>query len=263
MSKLSEQLIEYISLEGKVAILTGSASGIGKEIAMLFSEVGAKISLFDINENEGKKIEQEIIRRGGIAKFVKCDVTSRKDCEKSVKATIKNFGKIDILCNNAGIIIRKDVLELTEDEWERVINVNLKSVYLMCHFVIPFMIKNGGGSIINIGSGWALKGGPKAVAYCASKAGVLNMTKAMAIDHGKHNIRINCICPGDTETPMLESECKQLGENFDKFIREASNRPISRIGKPEDIALAALFLASDMSKWITGTYILVDGGGLA
>jgi len=129
--------------------------------------------------------------------------------------------------------------------------------------VIPHMARQGGGSIINTGSGWSLKGGPKAAAYCAAKAGVLNLTRAMAIDHGKDNIRVNCVCPGDVDTPMLAGECAQLGADRQKFMDEAAARPIRRVGSPEDVAKAVLFLASEMSSWITGTALVVDGGGLA
>jgi len=139
----------------------------------------------------------------------------------------------------------------------------LKSIFLLSREVIPHMIKAGGGVIINTGSGWSLKGGPQAASYCAAKAGVLNLTRAMAIDYGKHNIRVNCICPGDIDTPMLQSECEQLGEETVTFLREAANRPIARVGTPEDVANAVLFLASGMATWITGTHLVVDGGGLA
>lgn len=261
--RLSKRVMESINLEGKVAIVTGSSSGIGREIAILFSEMGAILSLLDVDEKKGRELEEEIKKRGGEALFIKGDVSSSKDCEESVRKTIEKYGKIDILCNSAGIIVRKNVIDTTEEEWDRVINVNLKGIFLMCHYALPFMIRNGGGSIINIGSGWSLKGGPSAVAYCASKAGVLNMTRAMAIDHGKDNVRVNCVCPGDTETEMLIKECHQLKMDYEEFIMEARKRPISRIGKPEDVAYAVLFLASELSSWITGTCILVDGGGLA
>jgi NAD(P)-dependent dehydrogenase (short-subunit alcohol dehydrogenase family) len=144
-----------------------------------------------------------------------------------------------------------------------VLDVTLKSVYLLSREAVPHMIRGGGGSIVNIGSGWSLKAGPRAAAYCAAKAGVLNLTRAMAIDHGKQNIRVNCVCPGDVDTPMLRSECEQLGENAKIFMSEAANRPLARVGTPGDIANAVLFLASPMSSWITGTAFVVDGGGSA
>jgi len=143
------------------------------------------------------------------------------------------------------------------------LDVNLKSIFLLSKYVIPIMIKGGGGSIINTGSGWGIRGGPKAVAYCAAKGGVVNMTRAMAIDHGMHGIRVNCICPGDVDTPLLRGESKELGIDEETFMKEAAERPLNRVGSPQDIANAVLFLASDLSTWVTGTSIIVDGGGLA
>src|SRR5262249_17363137 len=144
-----------------------------------------------------------------------------------------------------------------------VLDVTLKGVHLLSREVIPHMIRNGGGSIINTGSGWSLKGGPKAAAYCAAKAGVLNLTRSMAIDHGKDNIRVNCVCPGDSETPMRRREGAQLGAIPASFMEEAASRPLRRVGTTEDVANAVLFLASKMSTWVTGVALVVDGGGLA
>jgi NAD(P)-dependent dehydrogenase (short-subunit alcohol dehydrogenase family) len=141
--------------------------------------------------------------------------------------------------------------------------VNLKGPFLVSKYSIPYMIRGGGGSIVNIASGWGLKGGPKAAAYCASKGGLVNMTRAMAIDHGRNGIRVNCVAPGDVDTPMLRSEAKQLGISWEDFLKDASNRPLARIGRPEDIANAVLFLASDMASWMTGATLVVDGGGIA
>jgi NAD(P)-dependent dehydrogenase (short-subunit alcohol dehydrogenase family) len=143
------------------------------------------------------------------------------------------------------------------------LDVTLKGIYLLSRAVVPQMIRAGGGSIINIGSGWSLKGGPRAASYCAAKGGTVNLTRAMAIDHGQHNIRVNCVCPGDIDTPMLRSECSQLGEDVQSFMWEAANRPLARVGTPDDVANAVLFLASPMSSWITGAALVVDGGGLA
>jgi NAD(P)-dependent dehydrogenase (short-subunit alcohol dehydrogenase family) len=141
--------------------------------------------------------------------------------------------------------------------------VNLKSVFLLARLIVPIMIKAGGGSIINIASGWGLAGGPRAAAYCASKGAVVLMTKAMAVDHGRQNMRVNCICPGDTDTGMLRSEAQQLGEKEDRFLMESAKRPLGRIGRPDEIARAALYLASDASSFVTGAALVVDGGGLA
>lgn len=252
-----------LSLEGKVALVTGAASGIGRGIASLLAEMGAAVVLLDIARKEGASATREIEGAGGRALFVRCDVRSDADCQAAVGAAVREFGRIDILCNNAGLSIRKDCLELEEQEWDLTLDVMLKGIYLLSRRVIPPMIQGGGGSIINTGSGWSLKGGPRAVSYCAAKGGALNLTRAMAIDHGRHNIRVNCVCPGDVDTPLLRDECRQLGENEEEFMKDAGRRPLARIGTPEDVANAVLFLAGDMSRWITGTALVVDGGGLA
>jgi NAD(P)-dependent dehydrogenase (short-subunit alcohol dehydrogenase family) len=262
MTSISETAKHLLSLEGQVAMVTGAASGIGRSIALRLAQLGAAIVILDIDAAGAKSTEERIAQQGK-ARFEKCDVRSSRDCQQAVAAAIDAFGKIDILCNNAGVILRKDVTNLTEDEWDLALDVTLKSIFLLSREVIPHMIQAGSGVIINTGSGWSLKGGPRAASYCAAKAGVLNLTRAMAIDYGKHNIRVNCVCPGDIDTPMLQSECKQLGEKTVTFLREAANRPIARVGTPEDVADAVLFLASGMATWITGTHLVVDGGGLA
>ncbi|MFQ5824002.1 MAG: SDR family NAD(P)-dependent oxidoreductase [bacterium] len=260
---ISKNALELLSLEGKVAVITGGASGIGFGTAKRLAELGAKIVVLDIIEENGAKAVKEIKSLGGKAIFIKCDVRSNSDCKNAVEGTIKEFGKIDILFNNAGIAIRKNTVDLNEEDWDLAVDVTLKGIYMLSHYVIPYMIKNGGGSIINSGSGWSLKGGPNAVSYCAAKGGVLNLTRAMAIDHGKHNIRVNCVCPGDVDTSLLRSECTQLGEDEETFMKEAADRPINRVGTPEDVANAVLFFASDLSTWVTGTHLVVDGGGIA
>jgi len=259
----AETAARLLSLENEVGIVTGAASGIGRAIAVALAQMGAAVAVFDVDDRQGLETVNEIINRGQKAIFLHCDVRSSHDCAGAARKVVDSLGKIDILCNNAGIVIRKNVVELREDEWNQVLDVTLKGVYLLSKEVIPYMIRNGGGRIVNTGSGWSLKGGPQAAAYCAAKAGVLNLTRAMAIDHGKDNIRVNCVCPGDVDTPMLHSECAQLGNNSQAFFAEAADRPLRRIGSPEDVAHAVLFLASKMSNWITGAALVVDGGGLA
>jgi NAD(P)-dependent dehydrogenase (short-subunit alcohol dehydrogenase family) len=261
--KIRNRSERMLSLEGKVAIVTGAASGIGRQIAIRLAEMGSAVAVLDRNAEGATETVAGIQQDGGNAVAIPCDVRSRPDCHQSVERTIAAYGRADILCNNAGMVIRKDVLALEEEEWDAVLDVTLKSAYLMSREVIPHMIRNGGGAIINTGSGWSLKGGSKAASYCAAKAGLLNLTRAMAIDHGKDNIRVNCVCPGDIDTPMLASECRQLGENPEQFMKEAARRPLQRVGTTDDVANAVLFLASDMAKWITGTHLVVDGGGLA
>ena len=262
-SSIAERAAALLSLEGKTAIVTGAASGIGRGIALRLAEMGAFVAVLDIDEVYGPETLTLVEREDGCGLFLHCDVRNADDCRRAVESVIERRARIDIVCNCAGIAIRKDIVELTEDEWDRALDVTLKSIYLLSHEVVPHMIRSGGGSIINIGSGWSLKGGPRATSYCAAKGGVVNLTRAMAIDHGKDNVRVNCVCPGDVETPMLLSECAQLGADREAFMRDAANRPLARFGTPDDVANAVLFLASPMANWITGAALVVDGGGLA
>ena len=263
MTTIAERALQLLSLEGQVAVITGAASGIGRGIAIRLAEMGAAVVLLDIDQQKGKEATSEMSRRGGEALFISADVRSAQDCKRAIAETLQAFGKIDILCNNAGVAIRKSVECLTEDEWDLAVDVTLKGVFLLSREAIPHMMRAGGGSVINTASGWGLKGGPQAASYCAAKGGVVNLTRAMAIDYGKNNIRVNCVCPGDVDTPMLHSECAQLGEKPDVFMKDAAARPLGRVGTPEDVANAVLFLASPMSAWVTGACLVVDGGGLA
>jgi len=250
-------------LQGKVALVTGGASGIGRATAELFAQEGAAVVIVDIQTAEGEATATALQTRGSRALFLQADVTSAADCERAVVGTVAAFGRLDIVFNNAGIIRRATVLETTEVEWDRVMAVNVRSIFLMCKYAIPVLARGGGGSIINTGSGWGLKGGANAVSYCASKGAVVNMTRALAIDHGAQKIRVNAICPGDTDTPMLRNEASQLGQAEDRFLAEAADRPLGRYAQPVEIAQAVLFLASDAASYVTGTAFVVDGGGLA
>lgn len=250
-------------LAGKVALISGGASGIGRATALLFAREGAAVSIVDLDEAAGQTVAQTITEDGGRAIFVRCDVIQLADCERAVEQTVAELGALDVLFNSVGIIRRATVLETSETEWDRVMAVNVKSIFLLSKYAIPVMAEAGGGVIINTASGWGLVGGRKAAAYCASKGAVVLLTKAMALDHGEQGIRVNCICPGDTDTPMLRDEAQQLGEPIERFLAEAAQRPLQRIGKPEDIAQAALYLASDESSFVTGTALVVDGGGTA
>jgi NAD(P)-dependent dehydrogenase (short-subunit alcohol dehydrogenase family) len=250
-------------LNGKVALITGGASGIGRAAALLFAREGASVAIADLNQQAGDTVVQEIVHHGGRAFLQAADVTKVADCERVVANTVRELGEIHVLFNNAGIIRRASVVELSEGDWDRVMAVNVKSIFLMSRQVIPIMEKAGGGSIINMASGWGLAGGPKAAVYCASKGAVVLLTKAMAIDHGPQSIRVNCICPGDTDTAMLRDEAQQLGESHNRFLAASARRPLGRVGKPNEIAQAALYLASDAASFVTGTALVVDGGGLA
>jgi NAD(P)-dependent dehydrogenase (short-subunit alcohol dehydrogenase family) len=251
------------SLKGKRAIITGGASGIGRATAGLFVEEGAAVAIADINDAAGAALVEEIRKNGGKAIYLHCDVTRADDCQRAVQTTIDQLGGLDILFNNAGVIRRADVVETSEADWDLVMAVNVKSVFLMSKFALPAMVEGGGGAIINSASGWGLKGGGKAVSYCASKAAVVNMTRAMAIDHGPQNIRVNCVCPGDTDTALLRDEAQQLAQSEREFMAEAADRPLGRYGEPIEVAQAVLFLASEASSYVTGTALVVDGGGIA
>lgn len=263
MNAKQNPIAKLISLQGKVAVITGAASGIGRATAKLLARAGAAVVLIDIDRAGGQTAAEQIRKTGAGAVSYGCDVTSDADCRKTVASIQQAFGGIDILFNNAGVIRRQNLVALAEKDWDRVLDVSLKAIFLLSRHVIPIMASRGGGSIINTGSGWGLKGGPDAAAYCAAKAGVVNLTRAMAIDHGKDGIRVNCVCPGDIDTPLLRDEARQLGRNEARFLKEAADRPLKRVGTPEDVARAVLFLAGDMAAWVTGTTLVVDGGGLA
>ncbi|MEU5096513.1 SDR family oxidoreductase [Streptomyces sp. NPDC020996] len=247
-----------ITLDGKRAIVTGGATGIGRATAQVLAELGARVVIADVDPDGGERTARDT---GGV--FVRCDVSRRADCEAVAAAARDRFGGVDVLFNNAGVIRRSTVCEITEDDWDLVMAVNVRSIMLMSRLVIPGMAAQGGGSIINTGSGWGISGGGRAVSYCASKGAVVNMTRAMAIDHGPDNIRVNCVCPGDTATGMLAEEARQLGESSDAFYAEAADRPLGRIGQPRDIAQTVAFLASDASSFVSGAIIPVDGAGTA
>ncbi|MFD9940625.1 SDR family NAD(P)-dependent oxidoreductase [Nonomuraea sp. NPDC059023] len=244
------------TLDGKVAIVTGGASGIGRATAILFAKEGAKVVVADVDAAGARAVAEEV---GGTA--VPADVSQPKDCELIVRTAVETYGGLHVLFNNAGIIRRTTALDLDVEEWDRVMAVNVRSVFLMSKYAIPAMTE--GGSIVNTGSGWGLKGGGNAISYCASKAAVVNMTRALAIDHAKAGIRVNSVNPGDTNTPMLRDEAKQLNEDWAAFEKDAADRPMGRSGTPEEIAQAVLFLASDAASYITGSALVVDGGGLA
>ncbi|MGW0194816.1 SDR family NAD(P)-dependent oxidoreductase [Nonomuraea sp. NPDC003201] len=249
------------TLDGKVAIVTGGASGIGRATALLFAREGARVVVADIDAAGADATVARIAEEAGHAIAVQADVSDPEDCRRVVGTAVETFGGLHVLFNNAGIIRRTTALDLDVEEWDRVMAVNVRSVFLMCKHAIPAM--TDGGSIVNTGSGWGLKGGGNAISYCASKAAVVNMTRALAIDHAKAGIRVNSVNPGDTDTPMLRDEARQLGEDWAAFRSDAADRPMGRAGTPDEIAQAVLFLAGDAASYITGSALVVDGGGLA
>ena len=259
---------DYLDLSGKVAVITGAGSGIGLGVAQMLSAHGAAVAMIDVSPQAEEKA-RELRDAGRKAAFFRCDVTDEESVAHTVRAIADKFGRIDILHNNAGVTVRKSIDQLEEKEWDFVMDVGLKGLFLMSKHIIPEMRKVGGGSIVNTGSGWGLKGGEQAAAYCAVKGGIVNVTRAMAIDHGRDNIRVNSINPGDTVTAMMISEGRQTGEiqsdaDVGEFLKACgAGRPLARIGQPEDIAKGVLFLCSDLAGWVTGAALVVDGGGIA
>jgi NAD(P)-dependent dehydrogenase (short-subunit alcohol dehydrogenase family) len=251
-------------LEDRTALITGGTSGIGEATSLLFAREGASVAVVGRNTERGKSVAKRISDAGGTAIFVQADVRKSDDCRTAVDRTIETFGRLDILFNNAGSYSVNDVVGCTEEEWDDQVDTSLKGTFLMSKYALPHMIERGSGSIVNCASGWGLVGGPKAAAYCAAKGGMVVMTKAMAIDHGPQGIRVNAICPGDTDTPMEREDARNQGLSWEAYVDQMTGtRPIARMATPEEIALGVLFLASDDASYITGAALPIDGGGVA
>ena len=251
-------------LTEKKAIVTGGASGIGRAAAILLAQAGAAVTIMDLDERGGETVVREIVEAGGRAMFVYGDVSRAADCQNAVQETVEAGGGVDILFNNAGVIRHATVTEISEEDWDRVVAINVKSIFLMSKYAIPFMEKTGGGAIFDTASGWGLTGAQR-VRQCIAppRGAVVNLTRAMAVDYRPKNIHVNCIAPGDTDTSMLRDEARQLGGQEAAFLKESAGRPLGRIGRPEEVAAAVLYLASDAASFVTGTILVVDGGGLA
>jgi NAD(P)-dependent dehydrogenase (short-subunit alcohol dehydrogenase family) len=247
-------------LLGKVAVITGAATGIGKASALLFAQEGASVVLIDIDRDHGEEVAEQIRTSEGRASFIRADVSRTEDVRTLVSSVVDLEGKIDVLFNNAAINYFGKITDTAEDDWDRVMNVNVRGVFLGCKYVIPVMQKSGGGSIINTASAAAIVGLKNLAAYTASKGAVLQLTKNLALDYAADGIRVNALCPGVTATEMT---LKLIDESPDPSAarrRFDTARPIGRMGEPLEIAKAALFLASDDSSYMTGAHLLVDGG---
>jgi NAD(P)-dependent dehydrogenase (short-subunit alcohol dehydrogenase family) len=250
-------------LRNKTALITGGTSGIGEATAMLFGKEGAKVAITGRDEKRGNDVAQKIKNNGGEAIFIRADVRRFDECRRAVEETLSAFHSLDVLFNNAGVFFPHTTVDCTEEEWDLQIDVNLKGTFLMSKAALPHMIEKRNGIIISNSSGWGMAGGDAAVAYCASKGGVVLLTKAMAIDHGRQGIRVNCICPGDVDTPMLPEDARMRGVKWEDYLAGCADRPLGRIGTVDEIAKAVLFLASDDSSFMTGAALVVDGGGIA
>ncbi|MBM3802696.1 MAG: glucose 1-dehydrogenase [Acidimicrobiia bacterium] len=250
-------------LENKVALITGAGSGMGRATAAVFAREGAKVVAVDINESAVQETVKTITAAGGEAIWVRADVSKGPDAQRMIEAALDAYQKIDILHNNAGIFLVRFLEDTTEEEWDRLMGVNLKAIFWAVKFAVPYMKRQGRGCIINTASTGGFLGQYMTPAYIASKGGVVLLTKSLALDYAKHNITVNCICPGAVETPMLRKHFADSPEPETAMQRERQLVPIKRFLDPEEIAYAALYLASDRARGVTGTALVIDGGSLA
>jgi NAD(P)-dependent dehydrogenase (short-subunit alcohol dehydrogenase family) len=252
-----------MKLEDKVAIVTGAASGIGRASANAFAREGARVAVVDIDAERGEETAARIISHGDEALFFQADVSVEDEIKRVIELTDSRWGRIDILFNNAGVVLVKPLEEMTEEEWDRVMAINVKAAFLAIKHTVPHMRRNGGGVILNTGSIASFTGQLGTPVYSASKGAIALLTKSLALDYGRDRIRVNCICPGITDTPMLREHLGQGDEGEARIRARLSRVPLGQILRPEDVARAALYLVSDDSLGISGVLHVVDGGLLA
>jgi 2-keto-3-deoxy-L-fuconate dehydrogenase len=248
------------SLANKIALVTGAGSGIGAAIALTLARAGAEVFVTDRDRAAGEKIAAEIKSANGAAHFIELDVASDPNCDKVAAEVLAARERLDVLVNNAGIGAVGTTLEATARDLDRLYEVNVRGVFNVSKAFLPGMIERGGGSIVNIASIGGIVGIRDRVAYCASKFAVVGMTKCMALDHAKQGVRVNCICPGRVETPFVSARLREYPDPQKAYDEMAATQAIGRMGKPEEIAAAALYLASDETAFITGSALLIDGG---
>ncbi len=247
-------------LKGKVAFLTGAGTGIGRACAELFAREGARVALAGRRREPLAATAQAIAGAGGEALVVPCDVTRTADVEQAIAATVERFGRLDVVVNNAGALLVATAAETSDEEWDRLMEVNLKGPFLVSRAAVQQMRQTGGGAIVNIGSVLGLVAMPKRAAYAASKGGVTQLTRAMAIDHAAEGIRVNCICPSIVETELVQGLFTSQPDPAAARAARIQGIPLGRFGQPVDVAQLALFLASEESSWVTGAAIPLDGG---
>ena len=250
----------------KIIIITGGAKGIGEACAVAFAQEGGMIAIADVDENAGNIVVQKIKDTGSEAIFVKCDVSKSEQVQRIVNKTIQIFGGIDVLYNNAGVVRFGTVVELSEEDWDYQININLRASFLTCKYTIPEMIKRGGGAIVNTASAQAFASQETVAAYAASKGAIVSFTSSVALDHAKDKIRCNCIAPGSIQTPMLDDAAELFGPegNPSQAIKEWGDlHPLKRVGRADEVAKLVLFLASDDSSFCTGGCYRIEGGLLS
>ncbi len=249
-----------MQLRDKVAVITGAGAGIGRACCLLFAAEGAKVVAVDLEPATLSSVVEDVRRIGGPILAIQADVSRAADVERVVSAASERFATIHILFNNAGIVPHGKVHETTEGDWDRTMAVNVKSMYLMSHAVVPIFLKHGGGVILNTSSATALRSVVDRAAYSASKGAVLALTKSMAIDYVRDGIRVNCICPGTIDTPSLHQRLAAFADPEEARKQFVARQPMGRLGTAEEVAKAALFLVSDDAGFVTGSTFSIDGG---
>jgi NAD(P)-dependent dehydrogenase (short-subunit alcohol dehydrogenase family) len=259
--RLDAKVACYVTrLKEKIAIITGGGTGIGRAIALAFAREGAKVAVLGRRPEPLDKVATEVDALGTQGVGIACDVTSSEEVRKAVAEVERALGRLNVLVNNAGALSVSTVESITEADWDRVMETNLKGPFLLSRAVLPVFRRAGGGTIINIGSVLGLVAMKDRAAYCASKGGLTLLTKAMALDHAGENIRVNCICPAIVETELVKNLFSQNEQGIKARDARIGTLPLRRFGQPQDVAELAVFLASDESSWITGTAVPVDGG---
>lgn len=247
-------------LSGKVALITGGGTGIGRAIALAFAREGASVAVAGRRLEKLREVIGEVQKAGGAGLAMGCDVTQAREVERAVKGTVERFGRLNVLVNNAGTLHVSTVEGISEEEWDRMMTVNVKGPFLMSRAVLPEFRKCGGGAIVNIGSVLGLFAVRDRAAYSASKGAVTMLTKSMALDHAHEKIRVNCICPSVVETDLVKGVFNETEEGQARLKARLATIPLGRLGRPEDVAEMAVFLASEESSWLTGAAIPLDGG---
>jgi meso-butanediol dehydrogenase / (S,S)-butanediol dehydrogenase / diacetyl reductase len=250
-----------MSFNGKVVLVTGSTTGIGEACARVFAESEAAVMVCGRNEPRGRKVVQAIRTAGGRAEFIAIDVRAAGACDRLVSDTIERLGGLDVLVNNAGILYSATAVDTTDEQWLDTMAVNVNALFYLSRAAIRHMKQQGGGAIVNIASEWGLNGEPNHVAYCASKGAVVQITRCMALDHARDNIRVNSVCPGEIHTQMVDDILARKGGDPQQNLRElAAGIPLRRLASPTEVAWCVHFLASEHASYVTGANLPVDGG---